>query len=388
MSLTPQLTFLESADLIRLTTARPEVEYLFRHVLTQNAAYATLLKAEQKRIHQVVGEALESLYPDRQVELAGLLAHHFAAAGDRHKAIRYARQAAQRAEATYAYEEAVYYLRTALNLVEVEEDGQTYLALLEEAADAYRLLRDGRQALALYQQALEQWRGLADAARVIALRLHRKIIQTVSDTRWAITFEQQQDAIRIGMVSRASLEEALDLLVDQPPHSETVALLTTLANDAWRNRLPPDWQAAEDYALAALNVAEQLDDPAALSMALGGLTPVYLGRGLLRDHLQTALRRLANSAHPALDNQREQVDSLRAAGSALMTVGQYAQALPHLQQAESQAAQIQDIGQQFNALSLQLQCHFRLDRWDDALRVEAVWRDLEQHYPRERVGVT
>jgi hypothetical protein len=385
MSLNQQLNFLESGDLIHLTAARPDLEYLFRHALTQDAAYASLLKAEQKRLHQAVGEALESLYPDRQAELAGLLAHHFAAAGERGKAISYARQAAQHAEAAYAYEEAVHYLRTALNLVEAGEEPLTYLALLEEAADAYRLLRDGRQALTLYQQALKQWHTLPDGVTITALRLHRKIIQTVSDSRWAIKVEQQEEAIRIGTLSRASLEEALDLLAGQPPHAETVALLTTLASDAWRNRLPPDWPAAERYALAALRVAEQLDDPAALSRALGGLAPIYLGRGMLADHLQTALRRLAN---PGLNNQRERVDSLRGAGAALMVVGRYAEALSHLRQAENIAAQMQDIGQQFNALNLQLQCYYRLDRWDDALRVAAVWRDLEQHYPRERVGVT
>ncbi|MCI0394283.1 MAG: hypothetical protein L0332_04685 [Chloroflexi bacterium] len=386
MSLTHQLNSLEASGLIILTITRPEIEYLFRHGLIQDAAYASLLKAERKRLHQTVGEALEKLYDNRQGELAGLLAHHFAVAGERNKAVHYSREAAHQAEARYAYEEAVQYLRSALNLMEGDEQSGTKLALLEELADVYQLLREGPQALALYQQALELWRKLAGVNNVIALRLHRKIIQTVSDIRWATRVEQQEEADRIGIVSRASLEDALQLLEDQAPHRETVYLLKTLSLDAWRNRLPPNWEAAERHALAALNVAEQLNDPAEVSTALGALAVIYLARGLLQEYLQIALRRLASSADARFDHVRERLDSLRTAGSALMYVGEYTQALTHLQEAESLAAQIQAVGEQFNALSLQLQCTFRLDRWDDAIRIEAAWQALEQRYPRERVG--
>jgi hypothetical protein len=46
------------------------------------------------------------------------------------------------------------------------------------------------------------------------------------------------------------------------------------------------------------------------------------------------------------------------------------------------------VDQQANAVGLQCQCLYRLDRWDDLLALEAKWRDLERRYPRERVGET
>jgi tetratricopeptide (TPR) repeat protein len=84
-----QLDTLESKGLIKLATVRPDLEYLFRHALVQDAAYGSLLKQERRELHGRVGEALEHLYPDRRDELAPVLAMHFEQAGDSDKAIDY-----------------------------------------------------------------------------------------------------------------------------------------------------------------------------------------------------------------------------------------------------------------------------------------------------------
>ena len=84
-----QLETLEEKGLVKLATIRPELEYLFRHALVQDAAYGSLLKQERRQLHGQVGEALETLYPDRVGELAPVLAMHFEQAGETDKAIEY-----------------------------------------------------------------------------------------------------------------------------------------------------------------------------------------------------------------------------------------------------------------------------------------------------------
>lgn len=84
-----QLDTLEAKGLIKLATVRPDLEYLFRHALVQDAAYGSLLKQERRDLHGKVAEALEELYPDRREELAPVLAMHFEQAGDNDKAIDY-----------------------------------------------------------------------------------------------------------------------------------------------------------------------------------------------------------------------------------------------------------------------------------------------------------
>ena len=113
MTADAQLDTLEAKGLIRLATLHPELEYLFRHWLVQDAAYGSLLKQERRALHGRVGEALEDLYPERLGELAPVLAMHFEEAGENEKAIDYFATGARHAldqnaikEAYSAYEHA------------------------------------------------------------------------------------------------------------------------------------------------------------------------------------------------------------------------------------------------------------------------------------------
>jgi serine phosphatase RsbU (regulator of sigma subunit)/tetratricopeptide (TPR) repeat protein len=111
-----QLSRLESAGLIRLAQYEPELEYLFRHALVQDAAYGTLLTVDRKRLHQAVGEAVETLYADRLDELAAMLARHFQQAGDKDHALEYYTRAGASALASFANQEAESLFRSALAL--------------------------------------------------------------------------------------------------------------------------------------------------------------------------------------------------------------------------------------------------------------------------------
>ena len=115
-----QLDTLEAKGLIRLATLRPELEYLFRHALVQDAAYGSLLKQERRDLHGRVGEALEQLYPDRRGELAPVLGMHFEQAGRTEKAIGYYAEGAQHALQQNAIQEAYSAFDHARALIEQE----------------------------------------------------------------------------------------------------------------------------------------------------------------------------------------------------------------------------------------------------------------------------
>jgi tetratricopeptide (TPR) repeat protein len=106
MTADTQLDTLEAKGLVRVASYQPELEYLFRHALVQDAAYESLLKQERRALHRTVGEALEELYPERRGELAAVLAMHFEQAGDSDRAVRYAMDAAQFALDRNAIQEA------------------------------------------------------------------------------------------------------------------------------------------------------------------------------------------------------------------------------------------------------------------------------------------
>jgi len=92
----------------------PEAEYLFKHVITQEVTYETLLKQNRKELHGLVGQAIEMLYADRREEFYEMLAFHYRLAEDWSRAYRYNREAGLKAQSLSAYIETLSYLETAL----------------------------------------------------------------------------------------------------------------------------------------------------------------------------------------------------------------------------------------------------------------------------------
>jgi class 3 adenylate cyclase/tetratricopeptide (TPR) repeat protein len=388
LGLDKRLGTLLRLDMIREAARVPEVEYIFRNPLTQEAVYQTILLKRRREFHRRVGEAMEALYPDRLEGFFGLLAYHFTLAGERNKAIQYSRNASRQAVTLYAYEDAVQNLMAALDLIKPGENNETRLVLLEDLGDVYRLLRDGERAIACYQQALRLWNDLAGMDPMVSIRLNRKIVQVVNDLKWSVSLDYLKGVNDIRSAARLALEENLDLLKADQPHPEIVRVLVALSTDAWRIQEPPDWELAQRFAHAAVTMSNQLDSQVDRSQALGALATVLDGRSLLREHLNVTQQRLAICRQPEFDELSECTEALRSMGAALMYVGEYEQALSHLQEAEELAVRTHVIEQQANALGLQAQCWFRLDRWDEVLTTEEKWRNLEGRYSRERVGET
>jgi tetratricopeptide (TPR) repeat protein len=103
--------------------------YDFRHILIQESAYSTMLRADRRRLHRIVGETLETLYPDHLNELAPTLARHFAQAGADTKAAHYYARAGAAALARFANQEAEAAYRAALALAGPDEAVALYMGL-------------------------------------------------------------------------------------------------------------------------------------------------------------------------------------------------------------------------------------------------------------------
>jgi len=103
--------------MIRERARLPELEYIFKHHLTQEAAYNGLLKKDRHILHCQVAETLEQLYPDRMEEQVELLAHHWERAEKPEKAIYYLLLAGKKAVRLYANETAIAHLTRGLKLL-------------------------------------------------------------------------------------------------------------------------------------------------------------------------------------------------------------------------------------------------------------------------------
>jgi tetratricopeptide (TPR) repeat protein len=154
-------------DLIRLEFVYERVQsegsvYVFRHALTQETAYGSLLERHRRVHHGTVGHALEELYGGRADEVAELLALHFGRSNEGEKSVDYAILAGEKSQRRWANSEALSYFNGALHRLARLPDTE---ANRLRRIDAVLKQGDGKFALgqhAEHIQALDQIRTLVD----------------------------------------------------------------------------------------------------------------------------------------------------------------------------------------------------------------------------------
>jgi len=115
--LAPMLAALQAAEFIYEQPAFPENEYTFKHALTQEVAYDSVLINRRKLIHERAGAALEEMFAATIEDHLAQLAHHYGRSANAPKAIEYLRRAAEQAATRSAYSDAIGYAREALRVI-------------------------------------------------------------------------------------------------------------------------------------------------------------------------------------------------------------------------------------------------------------------------------
>ncbi len=142
---------LKTLEVIQQTRVFPEAEYWFRHELTKEVVYNSLLLKRRKSLHGLVGRIIEELYPDRVEEQVNLLQYHFSMAESWPKAVHYGRLSAEKALKLSQFYEAVtlfeYVLKWMLQLPDDRLRLETQIDILLQQEGLYETLgrRDQQQ---------------------------------------------------------------------------------------------------------------------------------------------------------------------------------------------------------------------------------------------------
>jgi tetratricopeptide (TPR) repeat protein len=131
------LRSLERLDLIRARALQPDLEYIFKHALTQEVVYNGLLKKERRAIHERIGLVMEQLFHDRLPEFYETLAYHFKQSQSIIKAVNYLMKAGEKSLKRYALEEAHQYYQEAFELLsnKTSKDKEDQLLLIDVILD-------------------------------------------------------------------------------------------------------------------------------------------------------------------------------------------------------------------------------------------------------------
>ena len=119
------LRVLMGAEFIHEASLYPDLEYAFRHPLTQEVAYHAQLGDRRARVHGAVAQAITALYPEKLDERAALVAHHWESAGESLQAADWHRRAAEWAGVRDPAEALRHWRRVRSLLEEVPESPET-----------------------------------------------------------------------------------------------------------------------------------------------------------------------------------------------------------------------------------------------------------------------
>jgi class 3 adenylate cyclase/tetratricopeptide (TPR) repeat protein len=116
------LETLEGLDFIKSREANIDLEYIFKHALTQEVVYKGLLKTQRRNIHERIGTVIEKIFSDRLPEFYETLAHHFLKGKSTPKALDYLIKSGDKSIRKYSLDEAHDYFQKAFDLIDATPD--------------------------------------------------------------------------------------------------------------------------------------------------------------------------------------------------------------------------------------------------------------------------
>ena len=134
------LSALKDSELLYERGIYPQTSYIFRHALSREVVYDSILGKKKKELHEEIGKGIEELYKDSLAEHYGVLAEHFFVSGNYAKAAEYSRLAGKKAEKAASFPDAIAHAKkriTCLEKLPMTDEGQ-------------RKIIDARTALAFY----------------------------------------------------------------------------------------------------------------------------------------------------------------------------------------------------------------------------------------------
>ncbi len=360
---------LKSADFLYETSPGPETEYTFKHALTHEVAYASLLDDRRRALHARILDAIERRHPERLGEHTEMLAHHAFEGHAWPKALGYLHQAGLRAFNRCAHQEAVAFyeralvalarmpdtrekaaqaidlrlnLRAALQplgefgrILESLRDAEALARGLGDQrrlgrvsaflADYFRLMGDHDSAIEHGRQALAIAAALGDF--VLQLRSNTYLGQTYyarGEYRGGITFLERNIAVLDGGRER----ELFGYSQLPSVHSRT--------NLVWSLAELGEFGEAIRRGEEAVRIAHAVDHPFSLASAYAGIGTVHVRRGEIGAAIPILERGLELCRAWNLSLWFPRVAS--SLGEALVLAGRAADAVPLLERAAAQWA--------------------------------------------------
>jgi tetratricopeptide (TPR) repeat protein len=277
--------------LIKEREVRGEGVCSFADILVRDVVYEEVSLLKRKKLHGVVGSALEKVYAKKIDEHSGELASHFLESGDKEKALDYFLKAGDKAAKIHANTEAISYFQSALRLLDETEDKfQEKAHVLETLGDIKRIVGEYDDCLKRWNEALLLRKQLDEKEKVA--ELHRRMAGVL----WRDLGKTEQ--------AEENYEKALEILKAEPERVELAALYAARASMSY---FTEDVTKARSWAEKALELGKKLS-------AFEVVASAYVDLGLVLGAVgerKKAVENIERALKIALDNSYVDV-ALRA----------------------------------------------------------------------------
>jgi class 3 adenylate cyclase/tetratricopeptide (TPR) repeat protein len=327
-----ELMHLQAAEFLYETRLFPDLEYTFKHALTHEVAYGSLLHDRRRRLHAAIVEATEHHYAGRLSEQAERLAHHAVRGEAWEKAVTHLWQAGRNARARSAYRQAVAFLEQAVEtltrLPDTAENAALGIDLIcRDLSDPLVILEENQRLLKHLREAARLAEKVGDRAR---------LANVLARTLWPLRADGQYDrGIEIGERALALAKEVGDarlkalagmelssfhdtrlaeaLLTEALFALDSLPAGTSDPDSVWlRRRILENltrvmtttgrYQEAVAHGEEALRMAEDLGHSAPIAWTLGRLGRVYCCRGDVNRAIDLCTRSLALARERGVHN--------------------------------------------------------------------------------------
>jgi tetratricopeptide (TPR) repeat protein len=162
------LSEFEDRELVYEERRIPELEYAFKHALTQEATYQSILERKRKEFHHQIAIGIERLYQERIEEYYEELAHHYSMSDNTEKTVEYLLKAGDKAKVNYLNGTAISHFKRVLDILDGQkiEQNEQRLEALHGLGEVYLGMGKIAEALDVFLKAIE-------IAKVINLEAHQ-----------------------------------------------------------------------------------------------------------------------------------------------------------------------------------------------------------------------
>ena len=198
---------LQAQEFLYETALFPEHEYTFKHGLTYQVAYNSLLQEHRRSLHVSILNAMEAREPDPRGEEVDRFAHHAYEGEVWDKAVRYLRTAGTRAAQRSAYDEAVRSFERALTALEHMTRDRT---MLEQSLDIQFELRTSLFPLGRHDQVLQCLRTAKDLAGVLEDPVRQAWV-SIYQCHYFWLAGKPAESYEIGLAAKSTIENMSNL---------------------------------------------------------------------------------------------------------------------------------------------------------------------------------